>query len=97
MTSTHSLYESVQETLHKEAGIDYSKEIKRNVAVAVLYEDALKFEEGTFLSSTGALITSSGAKTGRSPKDKRIVEEETSAKDIWVPLLLLFHFHFHAS
>lgn len=83
MTSTYSLYESVQETLHKEAGIDYSKEIKRNVAVAILYEEALKYEEGTFLSSTGALITSSGAKTGRCPKDKRIVEEQESAKDIW--------------
>ncbi|KAI9218712.1 ATP-utilizing phosphoenolpyruvate carboxykinase [Blastocladiella britannica] len=83
MTSIPSIAETVQETLHKEAGIDYSKEIKRNISVAQLYEDALKYEDGTYLSSTGALITSSGAKTGRSPRDKRVVEEETSARDIW--------------
>ena len=34
------------------------------------------------LSSTGALVTYSGEKTGRSPKDKRIVYNEQS-KDIW--------------
>ncbi|KAL7752731.1 Protein kinase C-like 1 [Sorochytrium milnesiophthora] len=73
----------VHETLHAEAGIDYSKEIRRNLPVAQLYEDALKYEPGTFVSSSGALITLSGAKKGRSPKDKRIVEEETSARDIW--------------
>ncbi|KAI9143012.1 ATP-utilizing phosphoenolpyruvate carboxykinase [Paraphysoderma sedebokerense] len=73
----------VKDALHKEAGIDYSKEIKRNISVAQLYEDALKYEEGTYLSSNGALITSSGSKTGRSPKDKRIVEEETSSNDVW--------------
>ncbi len=38
----------IHEKLHKEAGIDYSKEIKRNLAVAQLYEDALKYEKGTF-------------------------------------------------
>ncbi|ORZ34913.1 ATP-utilizing phosphoenolpyruvate carboxykinase [Catenaria anguillulae PL171] len=83
MASVPSIAETVQDVLHKEAGIDYSKEIKRNLAIAQLYEDALKYEDGTFLSSSGALITSSGAKKGRSPRDKRIVEEETSARDIW--------------
>lgn len=75
--------DELREELHNEAGIDYSKEIKRNASVAQLYEDALRNEPGTFLSSAGALITSSGAKKGRSPKDKRIVDEETSSKDVW--------------
>jgi len=74
---------SVKDTLHKEAGIDFSKDIKRNLSVPRLYEDALKYEDGTSISSAGALITSSGAKTGRSPKDKRIVEEESSVNDVW--------------
>jgi Phosphoenolpyruvate carboxykinase len=33
--------------------------------------------------SSGALATLSGAKTGRSPKDKRIVREPDSESDIW--------------
>ncbi len=39
------------------------------------YEHALRHEEGSFITSTGALCVSSGAKTGRSPADKRIVDE----------------------
>ena len=57
--------------------------LKRNAPVAQLYEDAIKYE-GAVLSSSGALINYSGKKTGRSPKDKRIVYEETSKDDIWV-------------
>lgn len=38
---------------------------------------------GTVISSTGALCSYSGKKTGRSPNDKRIVEEEATSKDIW--------------
>jgi phosphoenolpyruvate carboxykinase (ATP) len=49
----------------------------------ILYEQALKAEKGTSLSSTGALITQSGAKTGRSPKDKRVVDEPSTTEDIW--------------
>ena len=63
----------IKEQLHKEAGIDYSKYIKRNASPAVLYEDALKYESAA-ISSSGALINSSGEKTGRSPKDKRLVD-----------------------
>ncbi|KAK9752049.1 Protein kinase C-like 1 [Basidiobolus ranarum] len=35
------------------------------------------------MSSTGALITRSGQKTGRSPKDKRIVQEKSTDGEIW--------------
>jgi phosphoenolpyruvate carboxykinase (ATP) len=35
------------------------------------------------ITATGALATTSGAKTGRSPKDKRIVEQPESSGDIW--------------
>ncbi|KAM9979354.1 hypothetical protein ACTFIY_008599 [Dictyostelium cf. discoideum] len=57
--------------------------IFHNPAVAVLYEQALAFEHGSAITSTGALVTRSGVKTGRSPKDKRIVKESSSQDDIW--------------
>lgn len=56
--------------------------VERNPAVAHLYEDALKSDNAR-ISSTGALMTTSGEKTGRSPKDKRVVEEELTSEDIW--------------
>jgi phosphoenolpyruvate carboxykinase (ATP) len=59
------------------------KTVYRNVAPAKLYEEALKREEGSAISSTGALVVSSGEKTGRSPKDKRIVDHPESNKNIW--------------
>ncbi|KAG9005238.1 Protein kinase C-like 1 [Tulasnella sp. JGI-2019a] len=66
-----------------EAGFDMSKiHLRRNAAPAQLYEDAVR-NEGAIISSSGALINFSGKKTGRSPKDKRIVYEETSKDEIW--------------
>jgi hypothetical protein len=65
------------------AGFDMDRiQIKRNASVAQLYEDAIR-NEGAIISSTGALINFSGKKTGRSPKDKRIVYEETSKDEVW--------------
>ncbi|CAD6588733.1 MAG: Protein kinase C-like 1 [Tremellales sp. Tagirdzhanova-0007] len=66
-----------------QAGFDLDRiHIKRNAPIASLYEDAV-LNEGAVISSTGALINFSGKKTGRSPKDKRIVYEESSKEDIW--------------
>jgi phosphoenolpyruvate carboxykinase (ATP) len=41
------------------------------------------YESGSAVTSSGALTAYSGAKTGRSPSDKRIVREPDSEKDIW--------------
>lgn len=57
--------------------------IVANPSVSALYEDALVYESGTAITSTGAMTAYSGAKTGRSPLDKRIVKEEGSEKDVW--------------
>lgn len=54
-----------------------------NPPVPSLYEDALVYETGTAITSSGALTAYSGAKTGRSPSDKRIVEEDSSKNDVW--------------
>lgn len=50
---------------------------------AELYEQAIKYEKGSFITSSGAMATLSGAKTGRSPKDKRVVRDETTEDDLW--------------
>jgi len=49
----------------------------------MLVEAALQNEKGSFLTSTGALSVHSGAKTGRSPKDKRVVAEPGSEENVW--------------
>ncbi|CAL9076939.1 unnamed protein product [Musa acuminata var. zebrina] len=54
-----------------------------NLSPAELYEQAIKYEKGSFITSTGALATLSGAKTGRSPRDKRVVKDETTAEELW--------------
>ncbi|WFD00837.1 phosphoenolpyruvate carboxykinase (ATP) [Malassezia yamatoensis] len=74
---------SLDITMFSKAGFDMDRiQIKRNSAVAKLYEEAIA-KEGAVISSNGALINFSGKKTGRSPKDKRIVFEDTSKDDIW--------------
>ena len=56
--------------------------VLRNASPARLYEEALQYDGGTIVSS-GAIATDSGDKKGRSPKDKRIVEEPSSQDDVW--------------
>lgn len=58
-------------------------DIKRNLSPSVLYEEAIRTEENASIADSGALIAYSGAKTGRSPKDKRIVEHPASKDDVW--------------
>ena len=60
-----------------------ARNILRNASVATLYEEAIRYEPGTTLSSAGALIAYSGAKTGRSPKDKRVVNSPGCTNDVW--------------
>ncbi|DAA73407.1 TPA_exp: Uncharacterized protein A8136_4816 [Trichophyton benhamiae CBS 112371] len=74
----------IEEELHETAHIDYDRvAIIANPSVASLYEDALVYETGTAITCSGALTAYSGAKTGRSPLDKRIVKEDSSSKDVW--------------
>jgi len=57
------------------------RDVHRNMPTARLYENAIA-RESSAITSTGALATNSGSKTGRSPKDKRLVELPTSRDDI---------------
>jgi phosphoenolpyruvate carboxykinase (ATP) len=53
-----------------------------NLSPAELYEHAIRHGEAAVVS-TGALTAETGRHTGRSPKDKFFVEEETSRDRIW--------------
>nr|Q9XFA2.1 RecName: Full=Phosphoenolpyruvate carboxykinase (ATP) 2 [Urochloa panicoides]AAD24485.1 phosphoenolpyruvate carboxykinase 2 [Urochloa panicoides] len=54
-----------------------------NLSPAELYEQAFGQKKSSFITSTGALATLSGAKTGRSPRDKRVVKDETTSQELW--------------
>ena len=56
--------------------------IYRNLSVPALYEMAIKNEKGSIISDKGALLVYSGEKTGRSPKDRRIVKHPDSENNI---------------
>jgi phosphoenolpyruvate carboxykinase (ATP) len=58
------------------------EEIHRNSSIPMLYEIGLRSEAGTAISDVGALLVYSGEKTGRSPKDKRIVRHPDSENNI---------------
>ncbi len=58
-------------------------EVHRNLPPSVLYEHAIRHEKDSGIAENGALVAYSGEKTGRSPKDKRIVKNDASEKDIW--------------
>jgi len=59
------------------------EEIYYNSPAGVLYQQALEHEPGSAIVSSGALAVKSGKKTGRSPLDKRVVEEDSSVNDVW--------------
>eukprot|EP00887_Chlorella_sp_A99_P007376 scaffold2.g7376.t1 len=50
---------------------------------AELYEKILRYEKGAHIMASGAVAVLSGAKTGSSPKDKRLVRERFSNGDVW--------------
>ena len=58
-------------------------EVHRNLPPSVLYEHAIRYEKDASIAENGGLVAYSSVKTGRSPKDKRIVRNPASEKDIW--------------
>jgi phosphoenolpyruvate carboxykinase (ATP) len=58
-------------------------EIHRNLSPSKLYEHAIRHEKDASIAENSALVTYSGLKTGRSPKDKRVVKNAASENDIW--------------
>jgi phosphoenolpyruvate carboxykinase (ATP) len=58
-------------------------EVHRNLPPSSLYEHAIRHDKDVGIAANGALVAYSGAKTGRSPKDKRVVKHPDSEKDVW--------------
>src|SRR5512135_2826369 len=65
---------------HHDIAVD---EIFRNLPPSALYEHAIRYDTGSSIAENGALVAYSGAKTGRSPKDKRIVRHPASQEEVW--------------
>jgi phosphoenolpyruvate carboxykinase (ATP) len=72
-----------EQAFHLEQYGIHATDILRNPHPSRLYQEALLREPDCAISDKGALIVSSYEKTGRSPKDKRIVQEPESSEDIW--------------
>ncbi|MDO5022405.1 MAG: phosphoenolpyruvate carboxykinase (ATP) [Eubacteriales bacterium] len=62
-------------------GIIGTANVYRNLSPAVLVEHALKRGEGS-LSETGALVVTTGKYTGRSPKDRYVVDQKSIHDEI---------------
>jgi phosphoenolpyruvate carboxykinase (ATP) len=58
-------------------------EVHRNLPPSSLYEHAIRYEKDASIAENGALVAYSGVKTGRSPKDKRVVRNPTSEAEVW--------------
>jgi len=58
-------------------------EVHHNFPPSSLYDHALRHEKDSSIAENGALVAYSGVKTGRSPKDKRVVKHSDSETDVW--------------
>ena len=54
----------------------------RNLSTAELYEHAIRSTEG-MIAAHGSLVVRTGQHTGRSPKDKFVVQEPSSVDKVW--------------
>jgi phosphoenolpyruvate carboxykinase (ATP) len=64
------------------AGLSGLGTVHWNLGVPALYEQALQRGE-VRLSAGGALVARTGARTGRSPLDRFIVQDAATADDVW--------------
>ncbi|WP_375378267.1 phosphoenolpyruvate carboxykinase (ATP) [Hymenobacter cellulosilyticus] len=63
-------------------GFSQTGEVHLNLTPAELVEHALRRGEGT-LTDTGALMADTGKFTGRSPKDRFVVQDANTAESVW--------------
>ena len=54
------------------------EKIHRNLPPSALYEHSILYEKDAHIAEIGALVAYSIVKTGRSPKDKRVVKQTPS-------------------
>ncbi|SIT54170.1 Phosphoenolpyruvate carboxykinase (ATP) [Mesorhizobium prunaredense] len=63
-------------------GLKTTGAVRYNFGEAVLYEEAIRRGEAR-LTAHGALVAETGQHTGRSPKDKFVVRDETTGPHVW--------------
>lgn len=63
-------------------GIRNAGTVYWNLTTPMLYEQVTRRREGV-IAHLGPMVVNTGDYTGRSPKDKFVVQEATSEKDIW--------------
>jgi phosphoenolpyruvate carboxykinase (ATP) len=63
-------------------GITNVARVYWNLSVSALYEEAVRRREA-LISAQGPLVCRTGQHTGRSPNDKFIVREPSSAEHVW--------------
>ncbi len=63
-------------------GASIGRIVRANLSTAELYEDAIRAGEA-LVAAEGPLVVRTGKHTGRSPQDKFIVKEPSSAAKIW--------------
>ena len=68
--------------ISRRIGIDPTGRVYRNPSTALLYSHALARGDGR-LAGGGSLVVDTGKFTGRSPKDKFLVDEPSSTDRIW--------------
>ena len=57
-------------------------EVHHNLPPSLLYQHAMLYEKDASIAENGALVAYSGVKTGRSPKDKRVVRHPDSEAEV---------------
>lgn len=82
MNAVNDLIDPVIRAELANLGLRWANCISWNAAEAVLYQQAIARDEAQ-VSASGALVVSTGSHTGRSPKDKYIVQNAASAATVW--------------
>ena len=85
MTASSNQHLSNQTPFAKRVALELSTNLEgvyQNLSTPRLIEEALKRHEG-WLSKDGAFIAHTGVHTGRSAKDKFVVQENNSSPEIW--------------
>jgi len=62
--------------------VRFPETLHKNLGAAALYEHAIRAGEGE-LAATGPFVARTGQHTGRSPRDKYVVRDETTRDAVW--------------
>jgi phosphoenolpyruvate carboxykinase (ATP) len=82
MTQSTTRPTATDPTRRADGSASLGRVVRANLSTPELYEDAVRAGEG-IIAADGPLVVRTGKHTGRSPQDKFIVREPSSARKIW--------------